>query len=187
MDVEFTGMNARWRLSGPELSFFDASLRHLRNRFASQLFTQHQRKCGLQRHFALILRPGDRVRSGSQFGCRIQVRTDTAEIIGTQSLVPCLLDCIIAGACRSLWWGILHMHGLIMMAQLQRETIGKATRLCHLLFRQISRRKRHAKICTASCWRIRAPGNFHFRLARNCAAGAGQHMFEFVKGGFVSQ
>lgn len=28
MDVEFTGMNARWRLSGPELSFFDASLQH---------------------------------------------------------------------------------------------------------------------------------------------------------------
>ncbi len=26
MDVEFSGMNARWRLSGPELSFFDASL-----------------------------------------------------------------------------------------------------------------------------------------------------------------
>ena len=28
MDVEFSGMNARWRLSGPELSFFDASLNH---------------------------------------------------------------------------------------------------------------------------------------------------------------
>ena len=28
MEVEFSGMNARWRLSGPELSFFDASLRH---------------------------------------------------------------------------------------------------------------------------------------------------------------
>jgi uncharacterized protein (TIGR02099 family) len=26
MDVEFSGMTARWRLSGPELSFFDASL-----------------------------------------------------------------------------------------------------------------------------------------------------------------
>lgn len=26
MDVEFSGMNARWRLSGPELSFFDAEL-----------------------------------------------------------------------------------------------------------------------------------------------------------------
>ncbi len=26
MDVEFSGMNARWRLSGPELSFFEASL-----------------------------------------------------------------------------------------------------------------------------------------------------------------
>jgi len=26
MDVEFSGMNARWRLSGPELSFFDAGL-----------------------------------------------------------------------------------------------------------------------------------------------------------------
>ena len=28
MNVEFTGMNARWRLSGPELSFFDAGLSH---------------------------------------------------------------------------------------------------------------------------------------------------------------
>jgi uncharacterized protein (TIGR02099 family) len=28
MDVEFDGMNARWRLSGPELSFFGASLTH---------------------------------------------------------------------------------------------------------------------------------------------------------------
>jgi uncharacterized protein (TIGR02099 family) len=28
MDVEFTDMNARWRLSGPEVSFFDASLSH---------------------------------------------------------------------------------------------------------------------------------------------------------------
>ena len=27
MSVEFSGMNARWRLSGPELSFFDAALR----------------------------------------------------------------------------------------------------------------------------------------------------------------
>ena len=27
VDVEFSNMNARWRLSGPELSFFDASLR----------------------------------------------------------------------------------------------------------------------------------------------------------------
>lgn len=28
VDVEFTGMNARWRLSGPELSFFGAALRN---------------------------------------------------------------------------------------------------------------------------------------------------------------
>ena len=28
MEVEFTGMNARWRLSGPELSFFNAGLSH---------------------------------------------------------------------------------------------------------------------------------------------------------------
>jgi uncharacterized protein (TIGR02099 family) len=28
MNVEFTGMNARWRLSGPELSFFGAGLSH---------------------------------------------------------------------------------------------------------------------------------------------------------------
>ncbi|MEE3236764.1 MAG: DUF3971 domain-containing protein, partial [Pseudomonadota bacterium] len=28
MDVEFAGMNARWRLSGPELSFYDAKLNH---------------------------------------------------------------------------------------------------------------------------------------------------------------
>jgi uncharacterized protein (TIGR02099 family) len=28
MDVEFSGMNARWRFSGPELSFFDAGLNH---------------------------------------------------------------------------------------------------------------------------------------------------------------
>ncbi len=28
MNVEFTGMNARWRLSGPELSFYDAGLIH---------------------------------------------------------------------------------------------------------------------------------------------------------------
>ena len=27
MSVEFTGMNARWRLSGPELSFFGAGRR----------------------------------------------------------------------------------------------------------------------------------------------------------------
>ena len=26
MEVEFSGMNARWRFSGPELSFFDAGL-----------------------------------------------------------------------------------------------------------------------------------------------------------------
>ncbi len=29
MEVEFSGMNARWRLSGPELSFFDAELKQL--------------------------------------------------------------------------------------------------------------------------------------------------------------
>ncbi len=29
MEVEFSGMNARWRLSGPELSFFDAELRQI--------------------------------------------------------------------------------------------------------------------------------------------------------------
>lgn len=29
MEVEFSGMNARWRLSGPELSFFDAGLNQL--------------------------------------------------------------------------------------------------------------------------------------------------------------
>ena len=28
MDVEFAGMNARWRLSGPELSFYDTELNH---------------------------------------------------------------------------------------------------------------------------------------------------------------
>jgi len=28
VDVDFSGMNARWRLSGPELSFFDADLKH---------------------------------------------------------------------------------------------------------------------------------------------------------------
>lgn len=28
MNVEFSGMNARWRLSGPEISFFDAGLSH---------------------------------------------------------------------------------------------------------------------------------------------------------------
>lgn len=29
LDVEFSGMNARWRLSGPELSFFDATLQRI--------------------------------------------------------------------------------------------------------------------------------------------------------------
>ena len=28
MNVEFAGMNARWRLSGPELSFYGAGLNH---------------------------------------------------------------------------------------------------------------------------------------------------------------
>ena len=74
-----------------------------------------------------------------------------------------------------------HVDAIIMMPQSQRHAIGKATRFGHLIGRQKTARHRHPEVFANLRWGVSRKGELHFRLMRNRARGAGEHLLKLFE------
>ena len=77
------------------------------------------------------------------------------------------------------------MLGGVVVLQLQRKAVGKTTCFGHLVGGKQAARHRNLKILARLAWRVGGKRQFHLRLMRKRAGGAGQDLFKMFKRGFV--
>ena len=153
--------------------------------FARQCLAQHQRKRGRQRHLVRLARLGDGVGRGAQFERGVEIAANAVIAVAADRFVADPLDRVVAGARDRLGRRALGVQRLVVMAQLQREAVGKAARLGRLVARQVAARQGHAKVLARLARLVSAPGHLDLRLLRERARSAGQRLLETVEGGLV--
>ncbi len=130
----------------PVAQHVDRGRRSLWNSLSGQFFAQQKRQSPVNRHFFLVLCPGDRVSAHPHHQRGIKVFADTGEIVRAERLVTHLFNGVITGPRNRLWRSTGGMRGFAVMFQLEGETIGKSARLCGLIGGQVAPGQRHAEI-----------------------------------------
>ena len=153
----------------------------LGNGLAGQLFAQKQRQSALNRDFAFVLRPSDRISAHAHHERGVEIALDAGEIVGAKRLISDLLNRIIASPRNRFWRSAIGVHNLVVMAQFERKTIGKAARFLGLSLGQFAARQWHTKILARGGRRIRAPRDLNLCFIGKRTAGAGQRLLKSVE------
>jgi hypothetical protein len=110
---------------------------------AGQRLAHHQRQRGRQRHLFARAGAGDRIGAQPHVERMAQIVGDARIAAAAQRLDARTLDRVEHRARHCLGGGVAQVHRAIVMLQPQREPVGEATRLRHLLRRQRARRHRN--------------------------------------------
>ena len=165
----------------------DALLRALGDRLTGERLAHHQRNGGGERHVARFDRAGDRVTGGAQLGRSGEVLAHTCKALRAQRLVADLLDRIIHRARHRIAGSARIVQRIVVQADLECETIGKAARFGGLLGRQLPPGQRHAEVLARRAGAVRAPRDFHLGLTRDRPRATGQRALEPVERSFFAQ
>src|SRR5690606_16214669 len=163
----------------------DTLARGFGHRLAGQLLAQHQRERGLDRDFGRVRRAHDRIGGRAQLGRRGEVLAHARIVVLAERLVAHAFDRVVAGARLGLGGHAAPVERLVVVAQPEREAVGKPACFGRLVARQRAARHRHAQRLALHCRSFGGPGDLGLRIVPDRPRGAGQRGPEAVEGRFV--
>ncbi|MCY1169619.1 hypothetical protein D9M73_96640 [compost metagenome] len=152
-------------------------------RGTGQAFAHDQPERGRQRHLVARARACDRVGAQPRFQRNVEIGGDPGIAAPAERLDSRALDRVEHRTRHRLMRGNPAVQRGIVIAQPQRETVGEAPRLGHLLFRQRARGHWHLDVLPRLARRIGGESELDLGLMRNRARCAAQHGLETIEGG----